>query len=63
LTYAEDFPALSLGYRLPAYHLAIEVTQQAVSIDPGKILYFPRRQFLCAPILTAFTFRLFDARE
>jgi len=25
LTYAQDFPALSVGYRLPAYRLAIEV--------------------------------------
>lgn len=25
LTYAQDFPALSLGYRLPAYRLAIEI--------------------------------------
>ena len=27
LTYAHDFPALSAGYRLPAYRLAIEVVQ------------------------------------
>ncbi len=27
LTYAQDFPALSVGYRLPAYRLAIEVIQ------------------------------------
>jgi hypothetical protein len=27
LTYARDFPALALGYRLPAYRLAIEVTE------------------------------------
>jgi len=27
LTYAQDFPALSLGYRLPAYRLAIEVIE------------------------------------
>jgi hypothetical protein len=26
LTYAQDFPALSVGYRLPAYRLAIEVS-------------------------------------
>ena len=27
LTYARDFPALALGYRLPAYRLAIEVVE------------------------------------
>jgi hypothetical protein len=27
LTYARDFPALSLGYRLPAYRLAIEIVE------------------------------------
>lgn len=27
LTYADDFPALSVGYRLPAYRLAIEVVK------------------------------------
>ena len=27
LTYARDFPALSLGYRLPAFRLAIEVIE------------------------------------
>jgi hypothetical protein len=26
LTFARDFPALALGYRLPAFRLAIEVT-------------------------------------
>lgn len=27
LTYARDFPALALGYKLPAYRLAIEITE------------------------------------
>lgn len=27
LTYGEDFPALSLGYRLPAFRIAIEITK------------------------------------
>jgi hypothetical protein len=27
LTYARDFPALALGYRLPAYRLAIEIVE------------------------------------
>jgi hypothetical protein len=27
LTYARDFPALALGYRIPAYRLAIEITE------------------------------------
>ena len=27
LTYARDFPALSHGYRLPAYRLAIEIVE------------------------------------
>jgi hypothetical protein len=27
LTFAQDFPALTLGYRLPAYRLAIEVVE------------------------------------
>jgi hypothetical protein len=27
LTYTSDFPALALGYRLPAYRLAIEVVE------------------------------------
>jgi hypothetical protein len=39
LTCAQDFPALSMGYHLPSYRLAIEVTQEMDSIEPGKILY------------------------
>jgi len=27
LTYADDFPGLSLGYKIPAMRLAIEVTE------------------------------------
>ena len=27
LTFARDFPALALGYRIPAYRLAIEITE------------------------------------
>ena len=31
LTYARDFPALALGYRLPAYRLAIEVSSSEIT--------------------------------
>ena len=48
LTYARDFPALALGYRLPAYRLAIEVGRVGLTFPHARV----RKTILCptAPV-------------